>query len=314
MRRFIFAILLSFTIFLGCRLYYRLTDDFRLTNITCDLPYNNTYEPLSSPEGISSYLSGPFYYIGKGAQAYVFASHDDKYIIKIFKFKHLKPSTWVESLAKIPCFKTYAEAKIARKKRLIASAFTGYKLGFDNLKNETGLLYIHLNKTKTLQAHPIFYDKLGLPHAIDLDQIFFVIQKKATTTRKMIQELVKKEDLSTLKRCLSSILDLYLTEYQKGLYDRDHGVLHNTGFVDGSPIHYDIGKLTLDPRMKESPIFRADLEKVVAKFEIYLRHHYPSYYPELVTHIENTLSLSLGAPFSLTQNNESLVKLHEGDL
>src|ERR1700724_132490 len=104
MRKFpkrLFYLCTAFLVLFGlARLYYRLTDDFRLSNMTYSLPFKAPWEsPSLTPEQhreLAQILNQKFFYIGKGAQCYAFASDDQQYVLKFFKFKHLKPSFWVD--------------------------------------------------------------------------------------------------------------------------------------------------------------------------------------------------------------------------
>lgn len=46
----------------------------------------------NSTNQIANALNQPFYYLSCGAQCYAFASKDGEYVLKVFKFHHLRPS------------------------------------------------------------------------------------------------------------------------------------------------------------------------------------------------------------------------------
>lgn len=275
------------------RLYFRLTDDFRLANITYEMPFHQEWEisPMDSAqqEQWNEILNQKFYYVGKGAQSYAFKSADDKYILKFFKFKHLKPSMWVDLLPPIGLFQTYKEKQIERKNRLLNSVFDGYRLAYEVHAEEAGLLYIHLNKSHDLNKTVTVVDKIGLEKTINLDEVPFILQEKAKTTRQVMTELMQKDDISNAEKRIKQIFDLYLLEYEKGIYDRDHGVMHNTGFVGEKPIHLDVGKLTKDDRMKEKEYFKPDLLRIESKFNVWFKNNYPQHYPKMKTYMEQQL-------------------------
>jgi len=305
-------------LFFSSRLYFRLTDDFRIANITHDLPFNPAWEPdaltQTDLKPIQSLLSQSYSYLGKGAQSYVFESDDGKVVLKFFKFKHLKAHPLTRILSRLPFLKSWGEAKSARKKRLVESVFSGYKLAFDSHREETGLLYIHLNQTTHLNHQITVIDKLGCTRSIDLDATFFVLQEKAETTRQLFKDALARHDLDLVKKRLKQIFSLYVSEYQKGMYDRDHGVMHNTGFVGEKPIHYDIGKLTKDPSMKEKDVYKKDLIQVAHKFKVWLWVNYPQEYPDLLAFIEETLTDMFETPFSFETCHVAFRPIHAGDL
>lgn len=291
-------------VFFAFRAYYRWTDDFRLANITYEMPYNPNWETNPNPEEyaiLSTLVQQPFTYVGKGAQAYAFASKDKKYVIKFFKFKHLKPNSFIEMFDGLPFITEYNEWQSSRKDRLRKSVFDGHKLAFDVHKNESGLVYIHLNKTSDLELKIKLIDKIGVKRNFNLDDVIFVVQEFAETTRQALTSALESRDLELAKKKMDGIITLYLSEYEKGIYDRDHGVMHNTGFVGEKPIHLDVGKLTKDKKMKQTAYNLPDMMKVVSKFEIWLRKNYPDDYSELITFLEARLSQIYGEKITLHQ-------------
>src|ERR1700733_5386666 len=121
-RCLLWIMVVTVIVFFSIRAYYRWTDDFRLANITYDLPYNPQWETFPSPEEyaqLASLLKQTFTYVGKGAQAYAFVSKDRKYVIKFFKFKHLKPNSLLEKLAGLPFITEYHAWQSTRKQQLV---------------------------------------------------------------------------------------------------------------------------------------------------------------------------------------------------
>lgn len=149
---FFCLILLLFTF---ARLYYHLTDDFRLGNISYD--FSNTPVRQIPDLTIEEYavlyrlLDQNFYYIGKGSQCYAFASEDGSYVIKFFKFKHLRPNILINLLPNLFPFKTFKENHIERKRKKLIETLNGYDLAFNENRQETQLLYTHLAPTDFLK-------------------------------------------------------------------------------------------------------------------------------------------------------------------
>lgn len=133
-------------------------------------------------------------------------------------------------------------------------------------------------------------DKLGFQHIVDLGTVPFILQEKGTTFRDVLDDLIKKGDLETAKKRIGQIIDLYISEYQKGLYDRDHGVMHNAGFVGERPIHLDVGKMSKDDRMKIMSEHQKDMDLVAAKIQDWLQKQHPKEYPELNGYMQEKLT------------------------
>lgn len=152
-------------------------------------------------------------------------------------------------------------------------------------------------------------DKLGFELQVDLDSVVFLIQEKAKITRRVINEALKKGDLSLAKQRMGQIFDLYMSEYQKGIYDKDHGVMHNTGFVGDIPIHLDVGKLTEDENMKKPEVWQPDMERIAWKFHSWIKENYPQDDPVLAQDIESKLSALFERPFDFKNSNPPLKKV-----
>ena len=69
---------------------------------------------------------------------------------------------------------------------------------------------------------------------------------------------------------------MYLAEYQKHIIDRDHNLIHNTGFIEGKPFRLDVGKISLDPHI--SSHYQEDLNKIInIRLARWLKKYYPDY-------------------------------------
>lgn len=284
--RTFFVLLFTFLLVFGLfRLYYRLTDDFRLSNMTHEVPYSTSWDipalPVDEKEKIDEILNQKFTYLGKGAQSYVFSSADGKYVLKFFKFKHLKPSVFHRLLPPFWPFLDYRTKEEARKSRKLKGVFNGYRLAYEMHKEESGLLLIHLNKTPTIHKTVTLYDKLGLEHRIDLNDVVFILQEKGETLGHLLTQLLNHGNVSAAQEKIDQIFDLYLIEYQKGIYDHDHGVMQNTGFIGERPLHLDIGKLHQDASISDPQIYQHDMNFVFKKIDFWIETHYPQYHPQI---------------------------------
>lgn len=283
------------------RLYLFLTDDFRLANISYNMPYHAEWEihPLSATEKqkLDAIFNQPFSYIGKGAQSYVFGSHDDKYVIKFFKFKHLTPNKFVSFLPSISPFKEYRDNLSIKKNRQLYGMFNGYRLAYDLHKEDSGLVFIHLNRTNDLFPPVTVSNKLGFKQQIDLDKVVFIVQEKASTTHAVLNKALLMDNPDFAKQHIQKIFDLYMSEYQKGIHDKDHDVLNNTGFVHHKPIHLDVGKLIKNSQIHQPEVWQTDIEKIAWKFALWIKKNHPKFYAEISSEIESSLTSLFGTSF-----------------
>lgn len=170
---------------------------------------------------------------------------------------------------------------MSEKKRKLIGVFNGYDLAYRENREASELVYLHLVPTRQLNLQATVVDKIGLTRRIPLDDVVFLLQKKGETLRTRLQRLLQKDHLEEAKEALSSIINMYLSEYQKGIYDRDHGVMHNTGFVGDHPFHLDVGKLSKEEAMRQVDVYKKDLEHVIWKIDSWVKRTYPQHYSSL---------------------------------
>jgi hypothetical protein len=205
-------------------------------------------------------------------------------------------------------FMEYRDRQAQRKERKLYGVFDGYRLAYAKHRAESGLIYIHLNPTHNLYARVTVYDKIGLKRSIQLDDVVFIVQEKAKTARTVVDDLLKTGQLDLAKQRIRQTIDMYLAEYRKGIYDKDHGVMHNTGFVGERPIHLDVGKLVEEPNMQRPEFWQPDLEKIGWKFGRWIQENYPDEYPSMAQDIEAKLSEAFGHRFDFASSTPPMPK------
>ncbi len=293
-KKILFSLLAISVIFFALvRLYYNLTDDFRLANISSEIPFRSEWEvpvpTVAEKKLIDSILAQEYSYIGKGAQSYAFGSADGKYVIKFFKYKHLRPSLWLDLLPALPPFQAYREKQYSRKTRKFEGVFAGYRLAYEVHRKESGLIFIHLNLTEGLYPTITVKDKMGWRHSLPLDRLAFILQERAEAARTVIHDLLLRHQIESAKYKIDQIFDMYALEYRKGIYDNDHGVMRNVGFAGNRPIHLDVGKLKKDDSIKIPDNYAKDLELVKTRMTDWFSLHEPDDFPELKSHIEKKI-------------------------
>jgi len=288
----------AIALFLLARVYYSVTDDFRISNITYEMPYQEAWAiQTPSPERekeIDKILSQNFTYLGKGAQSYAFVSADDRYVIKFFKFKHLRPVWFMNFVPSVGYLKTFKEKQASRKERKLWGVFHAYKLAYDVDRNESGLEFIQLNTEGNPKRTVTLIDKIGLKRQVDLESIPFILQDKGQTLRVVLEDLLRNGDIVTAKHRISQIFDLYASEYNKGIYDHDHGVMRNTGFIGDRPIHLDVGKLERNELMKQKENAKKDAQLVGNAIKNWIKTYYPKYSGELDAYIDEKINELFG--------------------
>lgn len=287
-----------FALFIGLYfLYENVTGDFRSVNITYDLPYHPEWEITlddTQKEKIDTILSEPFSFLGHGHQTFAFLSKDGKYVLKIFKFKRLKESSFLNFLLEVPLFQDYAKKQERIRKNRFDKLFKGYLIAFNYDQKNTGISYIHLNLTKDIKKSVTVTDYFGFTHVLNLDDIVFAIQEKAIPTKKVFQALLNQGDVEEVKKHLLALFTMYVDEYHHAIIDKDRNILSNTGFIEDRAVRIDIGQLSIDPSIKSTQAMKEDLQKIAhERLYKWFLSHYPQYANDLKTMMDETINSSM---------------------
>ncbi len=201
------------------------------------------WETPPPDETIKTLLAQPFSFLGSGSQCYAFLSQDGKTVLKFFRMKNFAPKPWYFLLPPIGTLKTMREEKIGKQRERLYKLFSAYKLAYDELKEEAGLIFLHLNKTEEALPCTIF-DKAGKQHTLNLAQLEFVVQKRADVLLKdQLFNLVQRGERRALEEMKKMLFAHILKRQKKGIIDRDQGLENNYGFSGGALFLLDPGRL-----------------------------------------------------------------------
>ncbi len=226
----------------------KLTDGFSVREIRSSLPYNPNYdvsfESQQQKQVLQQIVSQPFRYLGKGCQFYAFESLDGLYILKFPKHKHLRPLTLLKKLPIPQRWQEKSNEKVAKREERVRNLFSSCLLAYQEMAEETGLLYVHLNRTPALERNVVLIDKLGISHEIVLDDHEFVIQKKAMPAKVEFPSLLQKKDKQGIHLKIQQLMDLVAQRCQKGIQDRDRSFVQNVAFAcnQDAAMFVDIGQ------------------------------------------------------------------------
>lgn len=222
-------------------------------------------------------LKGEFRYLGRGLQSFSFLSEDGQTVLKIFNNRYQSRLFWYP-------FFPFMEKKITLAKSKLKRNFNSYKIAFDELKEETGLLYFHPDQTHHLKQTVTLVDKLGIKHPLDLDSTGFLVQKKAVLFYPYVNSVMEKNDLATAKQALSSFVALLKSRYEKGIGDNDALVRTNFGFINDRPMQIDVGPFYRDETLKN------DYKKELVESTLNLKHWLEAYYPDLASYFNELIN------------------------
>ena len=272
-----------------------------------DLSSQQAWEvpPLTEEQEIKSLFSQPYHLMGVGSECFAFVSEDGQAVIKFFKLDHARPvyfnkglfvedhSAFAGTISHHPLtrvvlpapFHHWLQRFLGIREFRIQRTFNSIKLAYDELKEETGLLYLHLNPTEHFHQKLTLYDGNGIRHQVDLDSARFCLQKRAVPLEKHFARLHKEHQAEEARKSIDSLIDLILSRCQKGFADRD-AFNKNFGFIGNQAIEIDTGSFHKDIRMRQPWLYKQELFYATLELQSWLKKHYP----EMLTYLEERVS------------------------
>lgn len=265
------AIAIGASLFFGYQFYDR---QFKLGNITTDWPAKNNPELSHDLKTqLEQIFNQPFAYLDRGKQSYVFVSRDNDYVVKFFDTRCLRSGAF-------PLLASLDEEKCKKKLRRLVK---GFKTALTYDKGHNGIVYAQLAPDPAFDLKASIIDRFGISHEIDLSKVPFVLQRKAVPLREVITGLLSRGNVKEAERRYRQVIDMYVDGYRRGIFDRDHNFMYNTGFLGDEPIRIDVGRLYHSEAVMETGVFMKDLEKVAIKrLGEWLHRHFPQYRDEIV--------------------------------
>lgn len=262
--------------------YYYTTGDFRLDYL---LKASTADADPMTDEGkwAASILNQPFTYLAQGHQTFVFLSRDGQYVLKLFKKDYLNRSGILHLLPPVPPFRSFllhqGAARESRRKKLLS----GYETAYAYDRENCGLCYYHPRRVEKGDFRVVFDSEVQ-----DLNDYVFAIQVKAVTTKQELSRLISLQNKEAVKVRLAELIDLYVSEYRRGIYDKDHNVFDNTGFYKEKAVRQDAGKIVRDPFGMTEEFMRSDLGKIIdQRLGPWLRTHDPAHASELFDYLKD---------------------------
>ncbi|MDN3506949.1 MAG: hypothetical protein P0S96_06940 [Simkaniaceae bacterium] len=215
-------------------------------------------------------VAQPYRFLGQGKQMIAFASEDNKYVLKFFNpMRPLKAKWYTNS----KYWKRYSSLKwISRewlgKKARLKKLFVRHKMAFELLKDETGLLFVHLSPKKQVCHLVSLKDKKGKEHFVSLTDTPFILQEKAQLAASYFETLIQENKVEQAKEAIAAMETLFETRLKLGITDRIQTMENNYGFVDGKPIQIDVGRIRQDPELN----YEEEQERIIGNFRLWAKN------------------------------------------
>lgn len=247
--------------------FNKLNENFSVENITLKEWRTLPNSPKNSPQDVVTarkIFDQPFKYLGKGRQSFVFVSQDDKYILKFIKCQRINVSDIYAKFPLPPFLNKKRQANMAEREDRLARHFTSMALAYDPLKEQTGLLFLHIEPTREVQKMVTLIDKLGFSHNVEIDTVPYALQIKAQKVGAVLGKLWKKRNIPELTKRLDQLIDLFIERASFGIINPDSSLVqrNNIGYTPTRAIYIDIGTFKRSKRSSDPAYLRKDFQKL----------------------------------------------------
>ncbi|MBM3198726.1 MAG: hypothetical protein FJZ58_05675 [Chlamydiae bacterium] len=213
---------------------FRTSNVFLCHQATTHPPHEELSEERK--QEIEEILSQEFFFLQKGHQCYAFLSKDKRYVLKLLQADKITPPF----LARIFPQLEKNRLQIQKRKERQERDFASYQMAYHELREESGLVYLHLTPESSLQGSLTLYDAIRVRHRLPIHSLCFILQHKADLFYPLLQE----RPLEELKPFFTAFSKLLQKRAKKGISDFDISVKDNVGVLQEKPILFDIGTLT----------------------------------------------------------------------
>jgi hypothetical protein len=258
--------------------YYSFSDGFSLERISHTIPKEGNELPPPTPEELTELkkiCSQEFHYLAKGSQAYAFCSADRQYVLKLFKYYHLKPIPWLEHLPLPPIVDTFVQGHLERRKKKAELTQKSYRICHDLIPRECGMLFLQIIPSDNYRLDVTCHDRLGRIYTIDLARHGFIIQKRADLIFPSLSSWLKEGKIDKAKRFLHSLISLLEMRTSKGIQDQDPDLHKNAGVIGEQAIFIDVGSFHKNEKVKCSQGIVQDITKTTRHLREWLQKEAP---------------------------------------
>ncbi len=296
-KHFLYTLLAAALIFPLYRFCHHQTDGFtprkiRTAFVDESIPHLSSVPTSFEIDDVKEILNQPLNYIGRGGQCYAFASSDGKYVLKLLKYNNNYPKIWFRLFPFPLGFEAYRKQQISKKTEKLKMEYESYRIALKDLKQETGILYVHFDKDTLPDVHLELFDKINVHHILPADSFQFYIQKQGTPFYPKLLELVKSGKLEEAQLALSELSSYLIKRCQKKITDKDAGIWRNFAFHKNHPFQIDIGQFSLDDSLVSEEDYRQNLLFFTRGFRTWLENLNPS----LAEHFNQSLTLTKPTP------------------
>jgi hypothetical protein len=254
------------------------TKGFRLQEILSNIPYHPKWEvdPLSEEQQkeVAGKLAQRFTYLGSGKQSHAFLGEDRKTVLKFFRHNDL---SLLRILNRLPSVNSWIWHLITKYDPQMV--FDSCKLAYQELSGQTGISYLHINKTKGLFPWVVLVDNGGASHKIEIDDTEFMVQDYCELATGRIAAKMKSRDIEGAKTTIQALFAAIEDWSRKGVHIENPALKRNIGFCGDKVIMFDVGSLRKDTSEMTPEQIKREVKHVTRALGRWINKKYPELSP-----------------------------------
>ena len=250
------------------------------------LQYSKPYSAQEMRE-MRAILAQSYTYLTEGHDTYLFVSKDGEYVIKFFNMKQMTPKYWLCHIP-FPWLDENRLKNVEERARARDELFRSVKIAFDSFRYQTGLMFTHLFKTDYLNMKVCVKDRWGIRHYIPVDEVPFVVQRRATPLKEHMQALLARHDEEEAIQSLCQILELVQEACEHGFIEPSDRLEDHYGFLEGRAILM-CGRLEPNPFLLREDRRLHEVFRVSRLLERWTKIHHPELLQRLQAEIQDIL-------------------------
>ncbi|HSX25817.1 MAG TPA: hypothetical protein VLE89_02275 [Chlamydiales bacterium] len=227
-------------------------------------------------------LDQKFHYLSRGRQCFAFASEDGKYVLKLPRTDIYEIPLWARALP----VSLKREQICANRKRIETYLFSSFQISFEELKEQTGMIALHLGQTAPEGKQLTLVDRLGCAFHLPMEKTSFVLQHKYPILIRSFLSALEQGNRKEGERILEALVDVVVERGSKGILNRDGSFLRNYGYDGQKAYQIDIGSFFHNENLEEEEAFRKSIRDTMNPIRFWLGKTDP----EMLQFLENKLA------------------------
>jgi hypothetical protein len=205
-------------------------------------------------------------------------------VIKFIRYTKYELPFWMNALSFFEKGKSYRQRRLDFRQHKFFHSLQSYEIADQLMREETGLVFSHLQPTSCFAKSLLVKDRLGRKFSIDLDQCGFLLQRKVVPLRSKFLTCKKHKDLLGAKELTLSFLKTVQEMAKKKIVNCDYNCVKNSGVLENRVVFLDLGSF-FSAKDKGNP----SLAEQMYVFTKHFRKWAIKEYPELLPFFEEEL-------------------------